>query len=290
MSVDPLMAWYRPRRRLYPWRRPHPDPYHVLVSEMMLQQTQAARIVPAFASFVQRFPSVAALAAASLGEVLTAWAGLGYNRRALWLSGSARVIVTLHGGVVPSTTEVLRTLPGVGPYTAAAVASIAYGVSVPAVDTNVRRVVARARLGVDGSAVSPAAVREVAVRWLDGSDPAAWNQAVMDLGREICRPAPRCDRCPLASSCRFRLAGGRPASGPPVRPERFEGSFRQLRGGIVRVLREVSPVRIDHLSTVLAQAPARVVAAVVALHADGLVRADGAARGGSASGRVRLPD
>jgi A/G-specific adenine glycosylase len=275
---------------LYPWRRPHPDPYHVLVSEVMLQQTQVARIVPAFEAFVRRFPSIRALAAARRRDVLSAWAGLGYNRRAVWLSASARVIVREHLGVVPSAPEDLLKLPGVGPYTAAAVAAIAYGVSVPAVDTNVRRVVARARLGVDGSKGSARALHQAAARWMGGSDPAEWNQAVMDLGREICRPTPRCESCPLARSCAFRLAGGVPAPRRPAKGGPFEGSFRQLRGAVIRVLRERSSASIAQLAGVLAEPDGRVAAAVTALHADGLVEADAAARRGSPVGRVRFPE
>jgi A/G-specific adenine glycosylase len=206
METESLLAWYAPRRRAYPWRRPHPDPYLVLVSEVMLQQTQAARVARAFAPFVERFPSVHALAAAPRSEVVAAWAGLGYNRRAVALSETARRIVREHHGVVPADPEALARLPGIGPYTAAAVAAIAWGAAVPAIDTNVRRVVARAVLGMDGVDATRPAVREAASAWMEVPEPGAWNQAVMDLGREICRPDPRCDRCPLERSCAFRTA------------------------------------------------------------------------------------
>lgn len=149
-----LLRWYEPRRRAYPWRA-RPTPYRVLVSEIMLHQTQASRVEPVFAAFVRRWPSARALAAASRAEVVKAWSGLGYNRRAVALHEAARVIVAEHGGRVPRSLGALRRLPGVGPYTAAAVASIAFGEPVPLVDTNVRRVLARAELGVDARTLRP---------------------------------------------------------------------------------------------------------------------------------------
>ena len=291
MEVEPpLLRWYRPRRRLYPWRHPRPDPYHVLVSEVMLQQTQAARVVPAFRSFVDGFPSIRALAAASRREVLRAWAGLGYNRRAVALSEAARRIVAEHAGVMPAETDVLVRLPGIGPYTAAAVASIAFGARVPAVDTNVRRVVARAALGVDGPEAKTAAICAAASKWMDGADPGEWTQAVMDLGREICRPMPRCDRCPLAVSCSFRLAGRRPA--PRVRADtlRFEGSTRQLRGAIVRILSHRESATVAEIARETSQPLDRLVRAVAGLAHDGLVAAGPAALAGRSRGRIRLPD
>jgi A/G-specific adenine glycosylase len=255
----------------------------------MLQQTQTSRVAPAFRSFIARFPTIQVLASASRRDVLLAWAGLGYNRRAVWLSETARLIVREHGGIVPSEPEVLACLPGVGPYTAAAVAAIAFGGRVPAVDTNIRRVVARAMMGQEGSAASVRAVGAAAAGWMDGADPAEWNQAVMDLGREVCRPVPRCDRCPLASSCAFRTAGGSAAGPRPRREgESFEGSFRQLRGAVVRILADRGFATVAALAAATSQPVGRVVGAIVALEADGLVEAGPAARRGSPAGRVRL--
>ena len=288
MDSASLLEWYRPRRRLYPWRRPRPHPYHVLVSEFMLQQTGAARVVPAFRSFIGVFPTVEDLAAASRRDVLLAWAGLGYNRRAIWFSETARRIVHDHAGEVPDRPDVLDRLPGIGPYTAAAIASIAYGVPVPAVDTNVRRVVARAVLGVDEPEAPPGVVYEAAKARIDQRDPAAWNQAVMDLGREICRPMPLCERCPLAHSCAFRSEGRTPAVRPPAKGVRFEGSFRQLRGTIIRVLRDRPAATLAALCAASSQPVARVVSAVAALQTDGLVVAGPAALRGNMRGRVRL--
>jgi A/G-specific adenine glycosylase len=289
VELEALLTWYRPRRRLYPWRRARPDPYHVLVSEVMLQQTQASRVAPAFRSFIARFPTIQALASASRREVLLAWAGLGYNRRAVRLSETARLIVREHGGIVPSEPELLERLPGIGPYTAAAVAALAFGARVPAVDTNVRRVVARVVMGQDGSAASVREVGVAAAGWMDGADPAQWNQAVMDLGREVCRPVPRCDLCPLASSCAFRAVGGS-APEPRLRREGgpFEGSFRQLRGVVVRFLADRGFATVAALAEATSQPVDRVAGAIVALEADGLIDAGPAARRGSPAGRVRL--
>jgi A/G-specific adenine glycosylase len=179
----------------------------------------------------------------------------------------------------------LGRLPGVGPYTAAAVASLGHGRPVPAVDTNVRRVIGRARLGRDGA--PPAQVGAAAAAWLDRRDPGSWNQALMDLGREVCRPAPRCGACPLASVCRFRAEGARP--GRSLRRQgRFEGSFRQLRGAVIRVLRGVDAVTLGSLAAGTGRTTEEVAEAVGRLAAEGLLRAGPAARAGRPTGRVRL--
>jgi A/G-specific adenine glycosylase len=243
-------------------------------------------VVPAFRTFVRRFASVRALAAASHAEVLTAWSGLGYNRRAVSLAEAARAIVRDHGGRVPADPAILQRLPGVGPYTAAAVASLAHGLPVPALDVNLLRVVSRARLGSD--AAPRGHVESAAARWIDRDDPGAWNQALMDLGREVCRPVPRCHVCPLDPWCRFRRAGEAPA--PARRRQgRFEGSFRQVRGGVVADLRERPVATLGGLAHRLGQRVDRVAAAVRVLASEGLVRAGPAALAGRPSGRARLP-
>jgi A/G-specific adenine glycosylase len=286
-----LLAWYEPRRHAYPWRGTT-DPYRVLVSEVMLQQTQAARVAPAFERFVSDFPTVASLAAASPADVLRAWGGLGYNRRALNLRRAARAIVRDHGGAVPGDPAVLVSLPGVGPYTAAAVASLGFGVPVAAVDVNVRRVVSRVLL--DGDPGGPE-VEDAATSWLDRDDPSRWTQAVMDLGREVCRPVPRCAACPIARVCRFRKneAAGRPRvhAGRPAsrRQPPFAGSTRQVRGAVVRVLRDESPSTLEALTRRTGHPPERVADAVAALHREGLVEARPAALRGSPRGTVGLP-
>lgn len=253
----------------------------------MLQQTQAARVVPAFARFLARFPTVASLARAPRTDVVRAWTGLGYNRRAVALSESARAIVADHGGRVPRDPDALRSLPGVGPYTAAAVASLAFGAPVAAVDTNMRRIVARVRLGREADDIGPRFLRELAEAWLDRDDPGEWNQALMDLGREVCRPRPRCQVCPLESACRFRAEGATP--GPPRgRQGRFEGSSRQVRGAVVRALVGRRSATLRTLADETGFPAGRVRDVFGGLVRDGLVDAGPGALAGRAAGRVRL--
>ena len=273
-----LRAWYAPRRGAYPWRGTR-DPYAIWVSEVMLQQTQAARVVRAYREFLERFPTVHALAAAPRRDVVRAWDGLGYNRRAVRLSEGARVIVREHQGRIPRGPATLRTLPGVGPYTAAAVASLAFGEPVAVVDTNVRRVVARVHLGLDGRVAETGQVSNLAQAWLDVDDPVTWNQAVMDLGREVCKSRPRCEICPLSRVCRFRASGAIAVQGETSQPV-FEGSSRQVRGAVVRALRAHETLSPGKLALETGFVAERVDAAVDALVADGLVEVS--------SGRVRL--
>ncbi len=203
--ADRLAAWFATAARPLPWRRQPRDPYHALVSEAMLQQTQASRAAEAFELFVTRFPTLASLAAAEEQDVLALWSGLGYYRRARSLHAAARRIASEHDGCVPADVGTLRSLPGVGPYTAGAIASIAHGVAAPAVDANVRRILAR--LAADERAVDDPNLERAA--WTDAAalveaaaDPAVLNEALMELGATICTPrAPRCDACPLRASC-----------------------------------------------------------------------------------------
>ncbi|MEA2622545.1 MAG: A/G-specific adenine glycosylase [Chloroflexota bacterium] len=208
MPVDPgslqpaLASWYAANGRMLAFRRTR-DPWSVLVSEVMLQQTQAARVEPAWDAFVGRFPTPAALSRASVADAVRAWAGLGYNRRAVNLWRAATEIVQRHDGRVPSDPEQLRALPGVGGYTARAVAAIAFGAATAAVDTNVRRVVGRICWGAAG-APSAAALQAAADRLVDPLRPDAWTHAVMDVGATICRPRnPVCGACPLQAWCRY---------------------------------------------------------------------------------------
>jgi A/G-specific adenine glycosylase len=261
----------------------------VLVSEVMLQQTQATRVAPAFEAFMTRFPAVEALAAAPKSAVLRAWGTLGYNRRAVALSEAARMIVGRHYGKVPRDVQALEALPGVGPYTASAVAALGYGMPVAAVDTNVARVLSRVLFGSDASTTRPFPIRQAAERSLDHSDPGSWNQALMDLGREICKPRPRCEACPLASVCRFRRSGSR-AVKRSAKQTPFPGSFRQVRGAVVRVLREAdASLTVAAIAERSGLPPKRVVEAVRALAAEGIVRAGPSALAGCPAGRVRLP-
>ncbi len=218
---DALLAWYAEHQRDLPWRRTT-DPYPVLVSELMLQQTQAARVVPLFESFMRRWPTVEELASADTAEILAAWSGLGYNSRALRLHQAARRIAE-EGW--PTSAAGLAELPGVGPYTAGAIASISFGEATPAVDTNLRRVISR----WEGEPLEGRSLHDAAAQMV--GDPAgSWNQAIMDLGASVCRPRePRCGSCPVSEWC------SDPAvyTAPP-RQAAFEGSRRQLRGALVR--------------------------------------------------------
>jgi len=205
----PLVAWYARTARDLPWRRA-PDPYRVWVSEIMLQQTQVERVKDYFARFLARFPDVQALARARERDVLRLWEGLGYYRRARQLHAAARAIVAEHGGAFPRTVAGLRELPGIGRYTAGAIASIAFGVPAPIVEANSRRVLARL-VGHDrpiGGATGDAPIWEIAGRLVPRQQPGRFNQALMDLGATICTPRnPRCAACPLRAACVARLTG-----------------------------------------------------------------------------------
>lgn len=292
---EALLAWYRPRRRAYPWRWPAgrgaqlPDPYVVLVSEVMLQQTQAARVVPVFEGFVRRFPDVRSLAAASRADVLRAWGRLGYPRRAVALHRAAAEIVRDHEADVPSDPALLRTLPGIGEYTAAAIASLGFGTPMAAIDTNVRRVWARVDHGSEADEVSARALRDAASAWLDARRPSDFNQALMDLGREVCRPTPRCDVCPLRPWCAF-AASGRVGRASTRRQPRYEGSLRQVRGAVLAALRDRSPRTFGGLSRATGAPVQRLAVAVRGLHDDGVVVASAGALEGRDRGRVALPD
>lgn len=209
-----LLNWYDAHARDLPWRR-DTDPYRVWVSEVMLQQTRVETVIPYYERWLARFPDAAALAEASEDQVLQAWAGLGYYRRARALHSGARILRERHGGVLPDDPDALRELPGVGSYTAGAIASIAFGRAEPAVDGNARRVLARL---LDRAAPSAGALRELAARLVDAARPGEFNQALMELGATVCTPrAPRCGVCPVAAHCAARAAGTqeeRPARKP----------------------------------------------------------------------------
>jgi A/G-specific adenine glycosylase len=207
VRVRALLAWYERVRRPLPWRFTR-DPYALLVSEVMLQQTQAGRVTGRWEAFLARFPDPVALAAAPARDVLAEWSGLGYNRRALALQAAAREVAAR------GWPDDLRSLPGVGPYTAAAVASFAWDAEVAAVDTNARRVIER----WDGVARTPAALARRAADLLPAGRAAPFNQAIMELGATVCTARrPRCGECPVKAGCATRRAGG-PGGGPPGRP------------------------------------------------------------------------
>jgi len=267
-DAEAILAWYAAVRRDLPWRRTR-DPYRILVSEVMLQQTQVVRVVPYYEAWLERFPTAAALAAAPAADVLRMWSGLGYNRRALALQ-AACAVVAREGW--PRTVEGLQALPGVGPYTAAAVASFAFGVQAAAVDTNVRRVIER----LDRRGRRPPELARRAAAIVPDGRAADWNQALMELGATVCTArAPACEACP-AASCRSH---GRPQIAPTARRAagervRFEETDRYVRGRVVAALvaGEAPPGGIE---------PERLERALAGLERDGLVVRDGAA--------VRLP-
>lgn len=273
--VPSLLAWYAKSARELPWRAADATPWGVLVSEVMLQQTPVSRVLPAYAAWLARWPTPAALAGESPGEAVRMWGRLGYPRRALRLHAAAVVMRDQHGGRVPADVAALEALPGVGAYTARAVAAFAYGHRVPVVDTNVRRVVARL---VDGAAAAgpPATARDLAAveRLLPAAPPAAarFSVALMELGALVCvAGTPRCAACPVADRCAWRRAGAPAYTGPRPRPQRFPGTDRQVRGRLMAVLRDAPvPVAKAALDVVWDDAVQR-ERALDALVADGLV-------------------
>jgi A/G-specific adenine glycosylase len=263
-----VSRWYSRHGRDLPWRRTH-DPYAVLVSEVMLQQTQVSRVLPAYRAFLTRFPSLRALARASLGDVLRVWSGLGYNRRARDLHRSARS----SDGALPTTVDALDSLPGIGAYTAGAVACFAHGRRVAFADTNVRRVLGRVFLGRVATEREAVAIdRELLPR-----DAARWHHALMDIGALFCRArTPRCDDCPLAASCR-----GRGSRGDATRRRQsvFATSDRRIRGWIITLLSERDAMRPRDIETAIEDD--RVPRILAALERDGLIE--------RRAGRVALP-
>ena len=283
--ATPLIAWYRDNARELPWREPGFGAWGVLVSEFMLQQTPVARVIPLLDAWLERWPTPSSLAGDAPAEAVRAWANLGYPRRALWLHRAATQIRDLHDGVVPRDVEALLALTGIGDYTARAVAVFAYGDRHPVVDTNTRRVLARA---VDGRAQpGPPARRDLdaMAAILPQSEPEAAivNAAAMELGAIVCTArAPRCDACPIAHVCAWRAAGY-PDTGDTRRKQaRYEGSDRQARGAILRALRESAAheLAMDAVASDLSDSAQR-DRAIDSLIADGLIEAP--------DGMLRLP-
>ena len=294
-SVQPaILDWYERAGRSIAFRRTK-DPYAVLVSETMAQQTQIGRVEPAWERFMAEFPTIRALAAAPAADVLRAWRGLGYNRRALNLHRAARAVVERFGGELPRSVVALEELPGIGPYTARAVAAIAFGAPVGAVDTNVRRVLGRIVLG-QAEAANDAAMQRLADEFAPVDAAGPWTHALMDIGATLCRPRhPNCAACPAAAWCRYAAAGvddrasdgasartgpaaahGRiPPSSRPHAPVRFEATTRWLRGRILDRLRAADG---EHWATVdgpIGSHPAPVVQSMLlVLEAEGLLEID----------------
>ncbi len=237
VDVGAVLAWGMPRLRDLPWRRVR-DPWAILVAEVMLQQTQALRVIPKWEAFLVSFPTPAACADATLGDVLRLWHGLGYPRRARNLHLAAREIVDRHGSVVPDALDDLLALPGIGAYTARAVLAFAYERDVAVIDTNIARVLAR----TSGVRLTPKNAQAAADALVPRGEGWAWNQILMDLGATTCRPTPICGGCPIASTCEWRRRGS-PQPDPALgsagvsgRQSRFEGSDRQARGRVLSAL------------------------------------------------------
>jgi len=239
--TDPLLAWYARNARDLPWRADGTTPWSVLVSEIMLQQTPVARVVPAHERWLARWPTPAALASEPAGEAIRQWGRLGYPRRALRLHQTAIVLTARHGGTVPADLDALLALPGVGKYTAAAVASFAFGQRHAVLDTNVRRVLARLVAGRPRPAIAPSAAERSLAESLLPAEPAVaarWSVAVMELGALVCTAAsPRCTACPLARDCAW-LGAGQPPEAAGRQAQRYDGTDRQCRGRLLAVLRD----------------------------------------------------
>lgn len=277
MSIVPAVSdWFVLQGRDLPWRRRGFGAWGILVSEIMLQQTPVVRVIPRLEEWLERWPTPADLAAVPSGEAVRAWHRLGYPRRALNLHAAAVAITERHGGVVPRSIDELLALPGVGDYTARAVAAFAYGDRHPVVDTNVRRVLARAIAG-QGEAGPPSTKRDLAamesILPTGLADARLANAAIMELGALVCTArSPRCDDCPAAAECAWRLAGYPPYLGPRAAVQKkFEGSDRQVRGLIVAELRASDvPVTREEIERVWPDAAQR-ERALAGLLKDGLV-------------------
>ena len=285
LDVPALNGWFRIHARPLPWRAPGFGAWGVLVSEFMLQQTQVSRVIPRLEEWLTAWPTPADLAAAPPAEAVRRWANLGYPRRALWLHRAATEIRDRHGNVVPREVDDLLALTGIGDYTARAVAVFAYGDRHPVVDTNTRRVIARAVAG--RSQPGPPAKRDLdnmaALLPAEREEAAVLNAAMMELGALVCTArAPRCEACPIAASCAWRAAGYPDTGDTRRKQSRYEGSDRQARGAVLRMLR-AAPGHEVPLPAVLPEwaDPLQRDRAVDSLIADGLAEA--------VDGMLRLP-
>jgi len=247
-----LLAWWERQRRDLPWRATR-DPWAVLVCEVMAQQTQVARVAERWAPFLERFPTPAACAAAPVADLLRVWSGMGYNRRALHLHRCAQEVVARHGGVLPSTLAELLALPGIGPYTARAVLAFSFEHDAAIVDTNTARVLAR----WVGRRLTATEAQSAADGALPPGEAWAWNQAMLDLGAQVCtRRRPRCGDCPVADGCRWAQAGwpgpdpADGSAGVSAPQSRFAGSDRQGRGRLLEALRR-GPVPAAELAVTM---------------------------------------
>ena len=281
-----ILSWYARHRRALPWRSTGVTAWQVLVSEVMLQQTPVRRVLPVYGEWMSQWPTPAQLAAAAPGEAVRTWGRLGYPRRAIRLHEAASAIVSRHGGEVPDDHSALVALPGVGAYTAAAVLAFGFGRRQVVLDTNVRRVLARMVLGRARATRSVTASERSVAESVTPDRPsvaATWAVAVMELGALVCTArAPACDRCPVATCCRWREQGYQPGPPPPVRAQRYAGTDRHCRGTLLSVLREATePVPKSELESTWNK-PSQRERSLESLVADGLAES-------LPDGRFRLP-
>ncbi|MEO5703862.1 MAG: A/G-specific adenine glycosylase [Candidatus Limnocylindrales bacterium] len=278
-----VLDWYAANGRDLTFRHTA-DPWAILVSEVMAQQTQAARAAAAWTRFMSQFPTPASLASASPATVIRAWRGLGYNRRALALHRAAIAIVAEHGGRVPDSLDALLALPGIGPYTARAFLAIAYNRSVAALDVNIRRVVGRAFIG---ETLAPRALQSTADAFVPAGQGATWTHALMDIGAAFCRSCdPRCDACPLRATCHYAQTPEPPGVARAPRSSRtpsvrFESTTRWLRGRILDRLRD-SPTWVTFDASIGTHDHDAVQASLARLSAEGMIELD--------EGRARLSE
>jgi A/G-specific adenine glycosylase len=266
---QPVLAWYKKNKRELPWRKT--DAWGVLVSEIMLQQTPVARVLPIYIDWMKRWPTPAALAAATPAQVITAWGRLGYPRRALRLHECAKVISTQYKGKIPNTQSELRELPGIGDYTSAAIIAFAFEGRSLVLDINIRRVFARVIDGIEVPTAAPTkSERQEREKLIPSKNPHVWAAATMELGALICTAKnPKCAQCPLADQCIWRSLDY-PLSDQPKRTQSWHGTDRQCRGVIVQALRE-NPALSKKEIMQLWDVPSQVEKALLTLLEDGLV-------------------
>lgn len=243
LSAQALLGWFAAQGRDLPWRHSR-DAWAILVSELMLQQTQVTRVIERWPRFLERFPSAEVCADGAVGDVIDEWAGLGYNRRAVNLHRTAVAVRDQHEGVVPSSLRELLALSGIGPYTARAVRAFAYELDDGVVDTNIGRVLAR----IEGRRLKPAQAQRLADDLVPAGHGWEWNQAIMELGALVCRPTPVCSSCPVHNDCAWKGDGPDPSKGSAAVSKgqsRFEGSDRQGRGRLIDALRHQPVLTTD---------------------------------------------
>jgi len=270
--AEQTSIWYQENARDLPWRHEGVSAWAILISEVMLQQTPVSRVLPIWQEWIERWPSPADLAAEPAGVAIRAWGRLGYPRRAMRLHECAAAIAERHGGEVPDELDKLLALPGIGDYTARAVLTFAYGQRHPVVDTNVRRVVARVRHGVEDRAIALAEVAELLP--LERPKAALASAALMELGAVVCTArGPRCGVCPVAAECKWKQLGSPAPEKPYRRPQSYAGTDRQVRGLLLAVLRESSEPVPRHRLDLVWPDKVQLQRALGSLIADGLVKA-----------------